>query len=372
MTSVRDVIRALDALFPPGLAEDWDRVGLQVGSPDGEARGVAVALEATVRTVEETDASGANVLVTHHPLLFKAPERIDTGDPILGAVIAEAIRRDVTVVAAHTNADWARGGLNDRLAEQMGLRGVRPLEARSAQERVKIVTFVPRDHVDAVASAMFREGAGVIGDYSCCSFRLDGTGSFFPEAGATPFSGTKGALSLEPETRLEMLADADRLDGVVRAMIAAHPYEEVAYDVYAVRANPGAEGVARVGAFDAPRTAREVAASLKTILGVERVVGAGPLDKPVSRAAVSTGGGAFLITRVAGLGDCLYVTSDLRYHDARAAEQRGMPVLDVGHFASEIGFVDLTVRALREALASARGALSVTPLKSERDPMSSL
>ncbi len=371
MTIVGDIVSRLDALYPPSLAEDWDNVGLLVGSPRGEARGVATALEATAGTIAETARLGANLLVVHHPLLFKPLRAIRFDHPV-GALVAEAVRRDVAIFAIHTNADWAEGGLNDRLAAALGLDDVRPLEPTPRTTQYKLVTFTPRDRAHDVAMAMFGAGAGVIGNYSCCSFQLDGTGTFFPEAGASPFSGAVGELAREDETRLEVLVDEARLRAVVDAMIAAHPYEEVAYDVYPLRTNPRRDGVARVGTFPEAVVGRDLATTLRRVTAATRVVGAGPLDRVARRAVICTGAGASLIEKSARLGDAVLVTGDLKFHDARHAEDLGVPVLDIGHFASEIGFARMVESALAGSLRRDGIDVPVRALDVERDPMESL
>ncbi|MCL4234456.1 MAG: Nif3-like dinuclear metal center hexameric protein [Deltaproteobacteria bacterium] len=371
MTTLGKVFARLDALYPPALAEDWDNVGLLVGSPTDAVRGVATALEATATTIGEAARLGANLLVTHHPILFKPLSAIRFDRPA-GALIADAVRGDVAIFAIHTNADWADGGLNDRLATALGLADVRPLEPRARTTRAKLVTFVPRDRAHDVSMAMFGAGAGVIGNYSCCSFQLDGTGTFFPEAGASPFSGAVGELAREDETRLEVLVDEDRLRAVVDAMIAAHPYEEVAYDVYPLRANPRRDGVARLGVFTSPAWARDLANTLRDVTGATRVVGAGALDRVVRRAVICTGAGASLIEKTARLGDAVLITGDLKYHDARHAEDLGVAVLDVGHFASEIGFARMVETALAEELRRHGIDVPVRALDVVRDPVESL
>ncbi|MCC6158276.1 MAG: Nif3-like dinuclear metal center hexameric protein [Deltaproteobacteria bacterium] len=371
MTTIGDIISRLDSLYPPTLAEEWDNVGLLVGSPGAEARGVAAALEATAETIGEAARIGANLLVTHHPLLFKPLSAIRFDRPV-GALIADAVRRDVAIFVIHTNADWAEGGLNDRLANSLGLTDVRPLEPTARTTQFKLVTFVPPDRVHEVSMAMFAAGAGVIGNYSCCSFQLDGTGTFFPEAGASPFAGALGELARENETRLEVLIDEHRMGAVVAAMVAAHPYEEVAYDVYPLRSNPRRDGVARVGTFAEPVVPRELATTLRQVTGARRVVGAGPLDRLVRRAVICTGAGASLIEKAARLGDAMLVTGDLKYHDARHAEDLGVAVLDIGHFASEIDFARMVESALGESLRRDGIDVAVHALRVERDPMESL
>ncbi|MBZ0270423.1 Nif3-like dinuclear metal center hexameric protein [bacterium] len=363
---VRDVLSLIEERFEPSLAETDDPIGLLIGDPDDDVTGIAISLDVTLEVVAEAVRRGANCVIAHHPLIYRpmATIRADSG---AGRIVLEAIRAGISVIAAHTNVDWAAGGLNDHLAALIGLANVRPLWPRAPREFRKIVVFVPPQAEDAVADAMFAAGAGEIGAYRKCSFRLTGTGTFVPQEGADPFNGKVGELSRENETRLEVLVANERTPAVVRAMIDAHPYEEVAYDVYPLAAEGNVHGVARIGDLAEPASPAEIARRLKYALGLEQVRAAGP-DREVRRVAVCTGGGAFLIPRIPNDGETLFVSGDFKFHDARHAEQLDLPVLDISHIGAEMPFVDIVGDFLRESFAGLKGAPAVHPLRVEKEP----
>ncbi|MCZ7587127.1 MAG: Nif3-like dinuclear metal center hexameric protein [Deltaproteobacteria bacterium] len=367
MPRIADCLSLLDELFPPRLAEEKDPIGIQLGDPSEELRGVATALEATLETVQAAADAGANLLVTHHPLLFRPMARIVAGDPN-GDIVRLAIARGVTVFACHTNADWVDGGLNDRLAQTLGLRDVRPVTSRAAGDFFKVAVFTPEEALFNVAEAMFAAGGGVIGEYTKCSFRTPGTGTFLPSENADPYSGKIGELANEAEFRLEVLVPGASRDAVVAAMISAHPYEEPAYDVYPLAAARSKHGVARVGELEAPETPRSIAARLKKSLRLDQVRAAGPIDATVRRVALCTGGGAFLFDSMTKIEGGVYVTGDVRYHDARFAEQINYPLLEIGHFEAEISFAELVAEKLSAVFAAEKIGVPVRALRIEKNP----
>jgi len=229
---VREVLQILNSFFPPALAEPWDNAGLAVGDPDAFAARVGVALNPTVAAVRQTAGRAGSLLVSHHPLFMKPERRLDLSTP-RGRVVAEAVARRVAIVACHTNADWADGGVNDVLAARLDLRDVEPWEPLYPYEYRKLIVYVPPDHLAGVAEAIFHAGGGVIGNYAKCSFRTLGEGAYVPLAGAAPYAGRVGEMSIEPEARLEVRVPRDRVDAVLRAMRTVHPYEEPAFDLFA-------------------------------------------------------------------------------------------------------------------------------------------
>ncbi len=367
MTKIHDALTILDRLFPPVLADRNDPTGLQVGDVQVELKGISVALEATVETLHAASGNGSNLLVTHHPLIFRPISKLIDSDPTSRAVM-EAVKLGLCVYSCHTNADWAASGLNDFIAEAVEVVHARPLEMRFDHDLFKVVTFVPADHIDAVSQAMFQNGAGVIGDYENCSFRLNGEGTFLPGEGTDPYSGEIGRPAKEKEIRLEIPVKGHNLLKVVDAMIDAHPYEETAYDVYPLRRMDSPHGVARIGDLKTPRSPRNLAATLKERLGLDTVTGIGPLDEKVTKVAICTGAGASLLPKIASMKSTVYITGDIRYHDARLAEQSGLAVLDIGHFGSEIHFIDLTADRLERELKEQSPPVAVHKIDREKNP----
>ena len=288
--AVRGILDHLHTWFPPALAENWDNVGLQVGDPDARVGRIAISLNANLTAVREASGRGGAVLVTHHPLLFSELKRIDAGTPT-GRIVTEAIRKNVHIISCHTNADWAPGGVNDALAEALDLRAVEPLEVLYPKRFHKIVVFVPPDYLEAVSEAIFAAGGGIIGDYAKCSYRLEGHGTFLPQEGADPFSGTIDTLALEAETRLEVRVPENRLDAVLAAMMTAHPYEEVAFDVYPTERQSPQGGRARVGRLPRPTPLAKLAAQAAGKLKAVHPRFVGDADRTIDSVVVCGGGG---------------------------------------------------------------------------------
>jgi dinuclear metal center YbgI/SA1388 family protein len=365
--SVRAIIELLETWFPPSLAEEWDNVGLLSGATDWSVGRIGVALNATPEAVRETAGRGPALLISHHPLLFKPIGRVNYQDEV-GRTLTEAIKRDVALVACHTNADWAVDGVNDVLARRLGLKDTAPLETMFPDRFKKLVVFVPGSHLDAVSEAIFAAGGGIVGNYAKCSFRHPGEGTYVPLAGADPFAGKVGALSTEPELRLEVRVPVGRVSPVLAAMNAAHPYEEVAFDLLATDRQAPSGGLARVGALPRPKSLAAFAKASAKALGVKsgRFVGDGKAT--IRHAVVCGGGGAFLLDRLAERRDTALVTSDVKYHEALKSQEIGVPIIDLGHYGTERPFAE----ALAQRLAAHYSDLQVFSCRPEGDPFQTI
>lgn len=371
MTTVGDAIAALEAAYPPGLAADWDAVGLVCGDPADELRSVLVAVDPVPETVEEAVAGGAQLLLTHHPLLLRGVHGVGADTP-KGALVHRLVRAGAALFTAHTNADAADPGVSDALAAAIGLDVLGPLEPAAARPLDKIITFVPTGpDLGAVHTALAAAGAGNIGDYSHCSFATAGTGQFKPLAGAHPTIGEVGRLERVAETRLEMVLPRHRRAAVVAALRAAHPYEEPAFDLLELAPIPSTRGLGRVGALPAPEplsafTARVARALPATAWGVRA---AGDPDRAVQRVAVCGGAGDSALDAALAAGVDAYVTADLRHHPASEHLLRpGAPALvDVAHWASEWPWCAQAAAVLRAALG---GSVEVRVSTRRTDPWS--
>jgi dinuclear metal center YbgI/SA1388 family protein len=356
--TVADWIRILDGLFPPDLAEPWDNVGLQVGDRSWGADRVMVALDPTPGVIREAVEGSCGLLVTHHPLLFRPLERLDLGQPA-GRAIGDAAAGQLAVFACHTNADAARPGVTDALAEALDLRVTDVLRPTHPEERVKLVTFVPPDATSKLLDAMALAGAGVIGEYSHCSFRVRGTGAFLPSDRARPALGQRGELTEVEEDRVEVVLPSARLPSVVHALRTAHPYEEVAYDVYPLLGEGG------LGPGRMAEPAEEISASALAERCRERLGGvvrtAGPLERPAVRVALCGGAGASLIPDAIGAEADVMITGDLKHHQALDAATAGVTVIDAGHHGTEWPFVTALARVLSASIADATVTVSATP-----------
>jgi dinuclear metal center YbgI/SA1388 family protein len=343
-----DAIDVLDEAYPPRLAESWDSVGLVCGDPDDAIESVTVAVDATAAVVDEVPEGG--LLLAHHPLLLRGVDTVAASTP-KGALVHRLIRTGRSLFTAHTNADSASPGVSDALAQALGLTVEAALEPRTAAPDLdKWVIYVPRENAEAVQAAVFEAGAGHIGDYSHCSWSVSGIGQFLPHEGASPAVGSVGAVEKVAEDRFEVVAPARIRAEVLAAMRAAHPYEEPAFDVFALLPPPGDAGLGRVGVLPRPEPLRDFvsrvdAALPRTAWGVRA---AGDPDLPVHRVAVCGGAGDSLLAAAAGAGVQAYVTADLRHHPADEHRRAsGVALVDVAHWASEFPWCDQAADLLR-------------------------
>jgi dinuclear metal center YbgI/SA1388 family protein len=336
MAHAWDWLRLLDEWYPPSTAEEWDNCGLQVGSRSWPADRVLVALDPTVGVVREAAEKECGLLITHHPLLFRPISRLDLEEPN-GRAIAEAVTGRVAVVACHTNADVASPGVSDALAEALDLDVTGVLDQTAGGERVKLVTFVPPEATAKVLDAIAGAGGGVIGEYSHCSFRVRGTGTFLPSERARPVVGERGELNQAEEDRLEVVVPADRRREAIEAMVNAHPYEEVAYDVYPL-ASGGGLGLGRFAIPREPLTAAALAERCGDRLGAPARLAGDPV-RHVQSIALCGGSGASLIPVALHARADVYVTGDVKHHQALDAVAAGLTVIDAGHHATEQPFV---------------------------------
>ena len=330
MSTVASVLAAFDGMAPLSRAAAWDSVGLQVGDAEATVGSAAVCHDVTEAVVAELERRPADLLVSYHPLLFRPQSSFVAGPTPSGRAFRLG-RAGVAVAAVHTAFDVAPGGSGDALAGALGLEDVQRFGPVPAADATKFVVFVPASEADRVAAAMSEAGAGVIGNYTQCSFRGDGVGTFIPGAGAEPTVGRPGRLNREPEVRLEMVAPARLRDAVIEAVVAVHPYEEPAFDIYDVQSNTGLFG--RSGHCPGTPALAEFAARVGVALGTA-VRYAGESNRPVAVAAVAPGSGASLIEAAAGRADVL-VTGDVSHHRARDALDRGLAVVDAGHVPTE-------------------------------------
>ena len=359
---VRDVIAAVDRLAPFALAEPWDHVGLQVGAPTDEllcgSAGTAdvppvvlVALEVDDAVLDEAKRLGAGVVVSHHPLIFDPLERL-SDDSEAGRLVLRAAREGVAVIAAHTSLDKARGGMADVIAELLDLEAVAPL-APAAADALKLVGFVPVDDADLVRKALFAAGAGVIGEYEHCSWSFGGQGTFFGREGTEPAAGVAGRDETVAELRVEVVFPRRLRRRVTGAYVAAHPYEEPAYDVIPLENEIASLGLGRLGVLSAATTLAALAADVAAVLRLPSVRYAGDGDREVRRVAVLPGSGAEAIARgVAQVADVL-ITGDVKYHEARAAQAQGLALIDAPHGVTEQEGVLRWAERLGDALGPA-------------------
>ena len=371
MASVGTIVGWLEAAWPPGLAEDWDRIGLAVGDPDADVSHVLFAVDVTDAVVAEASEVGAELIVSHHPLLLRGIHAVRTDQP-KGRVVARLLRAGIAQFAAHTNADSAPGGVADTLAAACGLVDLVPFAPKPTDPLDKVVTFVPAQSAQTVIDALAAAGAGAIGDYDRCAFTSPGTGTFRPLAGANPTIGQVGAIEEVAETRVEMVLPRARRRAVLAALRAAHPYEEPAIDVIELATEPSERGLGRIGRLPEPLTAaefaRRVAASVPATAGGVKL--GGDPGRVIERVAVLGGAGDSMLDAARAAGVDCYVTGDLRHHPAQDfLAHDGAPVLvDVPHWAAEWTWLPAAERVLQRAAADAGVRVGSTVSRIVTDP----
>jgi dinuclear metal center YbgI/SA1388 family protein len=365
-TTVADIIALMEKIAPAYLAEDWDNPGLQVGRRDRVVKKIRIALDPLPQVIEQACSDGVNLLITHHPLIFKPLKSVDLSTPI-GRIVDITVRHQLAVFSAHTNLDSASGGINDVLASLIGLKDIRVLSKMQESPKVKLVVYVPADYEMQVLNALFEAETEKIGEYSCCSFRHPGTGTFKPGDAANPFIGKRGEVSHVNEVRIECLVPKADIHRVIRHIRASHPYEAMAYDVYPLTdTGESAQGLGRIGTLETDMTLADLAMLAKKNLNLTFLKIVGEPNMPVRKAALCSGGGSSLMKDFFRSDAQVYISGDLRYHDALDALAAGRALLDVGHFSSEHIMVNILAEQLKERLASTDVEVDVCGI--ETDP----
>ena len=356
--TLQDIVNLLESRYPSAWAVTGDRAGLEVGDPAQLIGAILVALEATPAVVAEAGHRGAQLLLTHHPLLYRPLEDVREDRPG-GRLLAALLRARLAMVSCHTNLDIAPGGLNDYLAQKLELTGVEVLTPTTRDRWYKLVVFVPAGYEDRVRQALGDAGLGVIGRYSHCSFASPGQGTYRPLPGARPFRGDTEQLSRADESRLEILAPESMLPAALARLKETHPYEEVVYDLYPVQ-HPGTPlGLGRIGGWPEPRPLAQVIVGLKEIFGVETVEVWGRPPQEVQRLALCSGSGGDLLADALARGAQIYLTGEVRHHQVPPGLWEDFAVVAVGHFASEVVFMEPWARQLRELFQAAGLGLDV-------------
>ena len=342
---IETVYRVIDEMAPFADAYAWDNSGWLLRVAE-ETQSILVALDLTDEAVDEAIAQGCGLIVTHHPQFFEAVKRLDMRNPEQARLI-HLIQNNISLISAHTNMDKAAGGINDKLAELLGLTDVAILPEET-EPFVKIVVFVPDSYTHRVMEAACQAGAGQMGNYSCCTFGAQGTGTFLPNEGAKPFVGTAGILHREEETRLEMLCPEKFSASVVQAVRKNHPYEVPAIDVYALQSPRQEKGVARLGRLGKPLGRAEFAALVKRALDAPAIRVSGGVKDKIETVAVCGGGGGSLLNAAQKSGADAFLTGELKHSDYIRCG--GMLIAEAGHFDTEKCFVELLVRGLQQRL----------------------
>ncbi len=341
-------MQVMEQMAPRRLAEKWDNVGLLLGNPNQEVKRLLVCLDVDAQSVDMALEKGVDMIISHHPLIFKALSNVRT-DLAKGRLIAELLKNDIAVYAAHTNLDSATGGVNDVLAEKLGLYTLRPLLPTAMSEKwLKLAVFVPKYAADKLAKALGDAGLGQEGNYSHCMFMSHGTGHFTPLAGSNPTIGAVGKAEMVDEVRIESIFPESRQKDIITALVRNHPYEVPAYDITVLqREMPATTGLGRLGNLPEIMRLSDFASKVSTDLQCDvRVIQAN--NKPIRKVAVCGGSGAEFIDIAKRSGADVYVTGDIKYHEAQHAQALGLNVLDAGHFATENPVVSVLQKRLQK------------------------
>jgi len=363
MPTVAEIAALLERFAPCATAADWDNVGLLLGDPADHAERVMTCLTVTPDVVEEAVRERVNLIVSHHPILFRPVKKL-TANTADGKLLLPLLRAGIAVYSPHTAFDNCSGGINDILCRRLGVQNPTPLRTRPAPGQCKLVVFVPDSDLAKVSDAMFAAGAGVIGQYKECSFRLAGKGTFFGTDATNPLVGQKGRREDVDEWRLEVVVPERSVATVVAAMRKAHSYEEVAFDVYPLK--PGtAGGEGRIGVLAEPTTLGELANLAKRELAATSVQVIGDLSRTVRKVAIACGAaGEFLSDSIRSNAD-VFFTGELRFHDALTARAAGIGVILPGHYATERPAVE----ELATKLSSEWSVPTAWASRVERDPI---
>ena len=330
--TLSEFVRWLEGLIPPSFQEDYDNSGLQVGDPSAVVSSVLLTVDVTPEVIEEAVAGGFDLVLSHHPLIFRPLKRLVYGSNS-ETCVAKALRNNIAVYSAHTSFDNLGSGVSRILAEKIGLEGIRVLEPLKGM-LMKLVTFVPESHAGAVRDALFAAGAGSIGNYDSCSFNVRGEGTYRAGVGADPFAGRVGEFHTEPEVRIEVILPSHLKGACIRAMLAAHPYEEVAWDLIALGNEYTGAGAGAIGTLPAPLAGAALLERLRTLTGLPVIRYSGDPARTVTTVAVCGGAGSHLISSAAHAGADAFLTGDIKYHTFTEAPKE-IIVADIGHYESE-------------------------------------
>ena len=365
MRTVAEIVQWLESFAPPELAEPWDNVGLLWGDPSAPAGRVMTCLSVTSATAREAIAEHANLIVSHHPILFREVKKIRADLPST-SVLWQLARGGIAIASPHTAFDSTAGGINDGLCRRLGLSGVLPLRPMPAPASFKVVVFTPESDREAVLSGAFEAGAGRIGAYAECSFATAGQGTFFGSESTNPAVGEKGRRETVDELRLELVCPGSCLAAVLSAIRARHSYEEPAIEVFPLHSLPSTSGSGRIGRLMEPRPLEEFARFVSRALGDVSVQFAGDPRKPIRSVAVACGAGDDFLADAALRGSDVLLTGEARFHRILEAESRDIGIVLAGHYGTERPGVE----ELAERIAQAFPDLAVWPSQQEQDPMS--
>jgi dinuclear metal center YbgI/SA1388 family protein len=342
--TIKSVVEILENLAPPSYQESYDNAGLITGATTTDCTGIICTLDATEEVILEAKARGCNMVVAHHPIVFKGLKKINGKNYVEKAIIA-AIKNDIAIYAIHTNLDNLLTGVNAKMADKLSLKNRKVLLPKE-NNLMKLYVYIPKEHVQKVRDAIFKAGAGRIGNYSECSFNLPGTGTFKAEEGTDPFVGEVGKMHEEEEVKSEIIFPGYLRNKIVAAMTEAHPYEEVAYDIIPLGNYFAEVGSGLIGGLPKEMDEKDLLHLVKKEFRLEAIKHTPLLGRKVKNVALCGGAGSFLINTAKAAGADFYITGDVKYHEFFDADGR-MVIADIGHWESEQFTIDLLFDVLK-------------------------
>ncbi|OQY06727.1 MAG: Nif3-like dinuclear metal center hexameric protein [Planctomycetales bacterium 4572_13] len=333
---IKEIAQTVEGIAPLGLAQDWDNVGLLIGNPAKNIKNILLTIDTTKAVVEEAKAQKADLILAYHPIIWDGLKRVTADGET--AHIYELIKSGISVFCIHTALDVAAGGVNDALAGILGIENPKPIGdfvANPAGPQYKIISFVPEKDVNTVANALYEAGAGAIGNYSHCGFQASGTGSFKPLKGSNPTIGKRGEVERVNEIKLEMVVSSGKVAAVIAALRKSHPYETPAFDVFRHCDIENKIGLGRIGELEKPLSMQKVIANIKRATGCKAVGIVGPQRRTIKKAAVCAGSCGKIINSVIAAECDLYLTGELKHHQALAAQEAGLTCICLSHTVSE-------------------------------------
>ena len=342
---ILEVIKYLEDFAPINLQENYDNAGLLIGEADGDCRGIITTLDVTEEVIAEAVSKQCNLIVAHHPIIFKGLKKLNGKNYVERSVIA-AIKNNIAIYAIHTNLDNVINGVNYKIAQKLNLQNIEVLSPKENTLK-KLVTFVPNENAEDLRTALFNAGAGTIGKYSECSYNVDGLGTFKAGEEAEPYVGEIGKRHQENETRIEVIFPSYLQEKVVQSLQKSHPYEEVAFDIYPLSNNRNDVGTGLVGSLKEALSEGDFLSILKAGFGLSVIRHTALIGKKITKVAVCGGAGSFLIPAAKAAGADVYVTSDVKYHEFFDADNTIL-LADIGHYESEQFTIDLLADIIRQ------------------------
>lgn len=366
-----NVIKILEGFSPEIYAQDWDNVGFQIGNINRKIDKIMVVLEVTPQIVEEAIDESVDLIISHHPLIFKPLNRIVASEPV-GQMILQMIQNNINLIVSHTNLDASPIGLNAYLAKNIGLKRITNLSDAYTVKYVKFVIYVPRDCQEKMVEVLEEAGAGAIGNYSGCTFNTSGTGTFRPLKDSNPSIGEIGAFEKVDEVRIETIVEEKNLKELIRKAVKVHPYETPAYDIIPLMNEFENPAMGLIGYLNESMTLKSFAFELKDILNSQsmRIIEAG--NRKISKVALCTGASSEFISVASKSGADVFITGDIKYHEAQYAKQLGLHVIDAGHYDTEQFYIEEFERILRQRFEAADYEVAIIRSKIDINPFQTI